>query len=51
MIDGSPEVMLDAVDLYEDYIEMLLPLCDPAHIVSTRFADLLCEVSSEPINP
>ena len=47
----APEVMLDAVDLYEDFIEMPLPLCDTAHIVSTRFADLLCEVSSEAINP
>ena len=51
MIDGAPEVMLDAVDLYEDFIEMPLPLCDPAHVVSTRFADLLRAVSSEPIAP
>ena len=43
--------MLDAIDFDEDFIEMPLSLCDPAHVVSTWFTDLLCEVSSEAINP
>jgi len=51
VVDGAPEIMLDAIDFDEDFIEMPLPLCDPAHVVSTWFTDLLCEVSSEAINP
>ena len=43
--------MLDAVDLYEHLIQMPLPLRHLAHVVSTRFADLLGEMSAEVIYP
>ena len=51
MIDCPPEVMLDAVDLYEDFVEMPLPLCYLSHIVGSLFADFSSKMSSEPIYP
>ena len=51
VINGAPEIMLDAIDFDEDLVEVPLPLCHLAHVVSTRFTDFLCEVSSETIYP
>lgn len=32
VIDGAPEVMLHAIDLHEDLIQVPLPLCVLAHV-------------------
>lgn len=51
MINGSPQVVLDAVDLHEDLIQMPLPLCVLAHVRRSFGSDLSSEDGSETINP
>ena len=51
MVDGAPEIMLDAIDLHEDLIEMPLPLSILSHVRSALRSDLTSEDWTKAINP
>ena len=43
MIDGAPEVVLDAIDLHKHLIQLPLPLSVLAHVGRSFRPDLTCE--------
>ena len=51
MVDGAPEIVRLAVDLYEDLIQMPLILAKAAHPGDALFADLGGESRTESIPP
>ena len=51
VIDGAPEVMLDAVDFHEDFIEMPVPLSMLTHVGCTLGSDLAGEDRTKTIDP
>ena len=51
MIDGAPKVVLDAVDLHEDFIQMPLPLSMLSHVGRTFRSDLSREDRPKAIDP
>ena len=51
MVDGAPEVMLDAIDLHENLVEVPLPLGVQAHARGALRSDLSGEDRSKSIHP
>ena len=51
VIDGAPEIMLDAIDLYKDLIKMPLPLGMLAHVRRAFGSDLSSKDQTKSIDP
>ena len=51
MIDGAPEVVLDAVNPHENLVEMPLPLSVLAHVGRALRSDFADEEWAKPIDP
>ena len=51
MIDGAAQVVLDAIDLHKDLIEMPLQLSMLAHVGGALRSDLSGEDRAKPIDP
>src|SRR3990167_7406298 len=51
VVDGAPQVMPFTPDFDEDLVQMPLPLRTPPHGFAAPFPDLVCEVSTKPIDP
>ena len=51
MVDGALKVMLDAIDLHKDLIEMPLPLSMLAHVGGAFRSDLAGEDRTRPVDP
>ena len=51
MVDGALKVMLDAIDLHKDLIEMPLPLSMLAHVGGAFRSDLAGEDWTKPVDP
>ena len=51
MVDGTPKVVSLPTDLHKHLIQMPLPLWRMSHSFRSVLANLVREVSSEPIHP
>jgi hypothetical protein len=51
MINRSPKVLSPTTDLHKDLVQVPLPLRTLLHTLRSTFADLVREVSAEPIDP
>ena len=51
MIDRSPKVVLNAIDLYEDLIQVPLPLSVLAHENRSLLSDFASECRAKSIDP
>lgn len=51
MIDGAPQVMPLAPDLYEDLVQVPLPLRTLPHALRPALADIVREISAKMVHP
>ena len=51
MIDRAPKVVLDAIDLHKDLIQVPLPLSMLSHVRCALRSDLTSEDRTKPVDP